>query len=140
MAADARLGRAVDLEERVQLLVRRDGWARTVPAAACMRFNTPLFECMALLSIGVLLAFAAVPPQVDFTSQAVFNYVAQGLFERHKLIVSTQLCMAVLRARGELQRAKFDMLLRGPKVRCKSKGVEHRMLAWVLPPQQLVRA
>jgi len=47
----------------------------------------------------------------------VFNYVAQGLFERHKLIVSTQLCMAVLRARGELQRAKFDVLLRGPKVK-----------------------
>jgi dynein heavy chain, axonemal len=46
----------------------------------------------------------------------VFGYVAQGLFERHKLIVSTQLCMAVLRGRGELQRAKFDVLLRGPKV------------------------
>jgi hypothetical protein len=55
-------------------------------------------------------------PQVDGTCQAVFNYVAQGLFERHKLIVSTQLCMSVLRARGELQRAKFDMLLRGQKV------------------------
>lgn len=57
------------------------------------------------------------PSQVDTTCHTVFNYVAQGLFERHKLIVSTQLCMAVLRARGELQRAKFDMLLRGPKVR-----------------------
>lgn len=56
------------------------------------------------------------PPQVEHTCQAVFNYVAQGLFERHKLIVSTQLCMAVLKARGELQRAKFDVLLRGPKV------------------------
>ena len=56
------------------------------------------------------------PLQVETTCQAVFNYVAQGLFERHKLIVSTQLCMAVLQARGELQRAKFDMLLRGPKV------------------------
>ena len=57
---------------------------------------------------------------VDSTSQfscyTAFAYVAQGMFERHKLIAATQLCMGVLRARGELQRAKFDYLLSGPKV------------------------
>ncbi|KAI8473051.1 MAG: flagellar outer dynein arm heavy chain beta [Monoraphidium minutum] len=82
--AEQRLGQAVDLEQRVALLV-------------------------------------------DGTCQAVFKYVAQGLFERHKLIVSTQLCMAVLRARGELQRAKFDVLLRGPKV----MGVDNPLSDWV---------
>ncbi|GBF97683.1 flagellar outer dynein arm heavy chain beta [Raphidocelis subcapitata] len=64
---------------------------------------------------------------VDTTCATVFNYVAQGLFERHKLIVSTQLCMAVLRQRGELQRAKFDALLRGPKV----MGVDNPLSDWV---------
>ena len=64
---------------------------------------------------------------VDSACHAVFSYVAQGLFERHKLIVSTQLCMAVLRSRGELQRPKFDALLRGPKV----MGVDNPLADWV---------
>lgn len=51
----------------------------------------------------------------------------QGLFERHKLIVATQLCMAVLRSRGELQRAKFEFLLRGPK----EMGVDNPLTDWV---------
>lgn len=51
----------------------------------------------------------------------------QGLFERHKLIVATQLCMAVLRSRGELQRTKFEFLLRGPK----EMGVDNPLRDWV---------
>jgi dynein heavy chain len=51
----------------------------------------------------------------------------QGLFERHKLIVATQLCMAVLRSRGELQRQKFEFLLRGPK----QMGVDNPLTDWV---------
>jgi hypothetical protein len=71
-------------------------------------------------------------PKVDCTCHAVFSYVSQGLFERHKLIVSTQLCMAVLRSRGELQRAKFEVLLRGPRV----SGVARRVVvgSWSLGP------
>lgn len=53
---------------------------------------------------------------VEYTCYTVFAYVAQGLFERHKLIVATQLCMSILRARGELNYQKFDFLMRGPKV------------------------
>lgn len=51
----------------------------------------------------------------------------QGLFERHKLIVATQLCMAVLRSKGELQRTKFEFLLRGPK----EMGVDNPLGDWV---------
>eukprot|EP00878_Enallax_costatus_P032701 GHUV01035957.1.p1 GENE.GHUV01035957.1~~GHUV01035957.1.p1 ORF type:complete len:354 (+),score=108.96 GHUV01035957.1:90-1151(+) len=64
---------------------------------------------------------------VETTSYVLFNYVAQGLFERHKLIVATQLCMAVLRSRGELQRQKFEFLLRGPK----EMGVDNPLTDWV---------
>lgn len=51
----------------------------------------------------------------------------QGLFERHKLIVATQLCMAVLRSKGELQHQKFEFLLRGPK----EMGVDNPLGDWV---------
>lgn len=40
----------------------------------------------------------------------------QGLFERHKLLVATQLCMRILQKQGELSHEKFEYLLRGPKV------------------------
>ncbi len=51
----------------------------------------------------------------------------QGLFERHKLIVAAQLCMAVMRGKGELNFQKFDYLLRGPKV----MGVDNALGDWI---------
>lgn len=53
---------------------------------------------------------------IENTTFCTFGYVAQGLFERHKLIVATQLTMQILRRKGELQHVKFDFLLRGPRV------------------------
>lgn len=64
---------------------------------------------------------------IETTCYSVFAYVAQGLFERHKLIVATQLCMSILKGRGELQFLKFDFLLRGPKV----MGVDNPLADWV---------
>lgn len=61
------------------------------------------------------------------TTITVFRYVSQGLFERHKLIMATQLCIAILRKNGELQQTKFDFLLRGPKV----MGVDNPLSEWV---------
>lgn len=58
-----------------------------------------------------------------YSSSACF----QGLFERHKLIVATQLCMAILKNRGELKTDKFEFLLRGPRV----AGVENPLIEWV---------
>ena len=58
----------------------------------------------------------------------LINCDLQGLFERHKLIVATQLCMAILKKNGELQQQKFDFLLRGPKV----MGMENPLKEWVL--------
>jgi dynein heavy chain len=53
---------------------------------------------------------------VGTLSLQLFNYVSQGLFERHKLLVATQLCMRILHKHGELSTEKFQYLLRGPKV------------------------
>ena len=51
----------------------------------------------------------------------------QGLFERHKLIAATQLCMAILKSTGELKHEKFDYLLRGPRV----MGVDNPLMDWI---------
>jgi len=52
---------------------------------------------------------------IQTTSITLYQYVNQGLFERHKLIVATQLGIMVLRSQGKLDMSKFDFLLRGPK-------------------------
>lgn len=64
---------------------------------------------------------------VETTCYTVFAYIAQGLFERHKLIVATQLCMSILKSKGDLQFLKFDYLLRGPKV----MGVDNPLGDWI---------
>ncbi len=53
--------------------------------------------------------------------------MVQGLFERHKLIVATQLAMLVLRKAGELSAQKFDFLLRGPQ----RAGVSNPIVEWL---------
>lgn len=55
---------------------------------------------------------------------------AQGLFERHKLIVATQLAMVVLRKAGELPAAKFDFLLRCPR----HPGIPNPIVEWLPDP------
>jgi dynein heavy chain, axonemal len=64
---------------------------------------------------------------IDTTSYETFQYVAQGLFERHKLIVATQLCIAVLRGEGKLHASKLDFLLKGPK----AQGIENPLREFV---------
>lgn len=76
---------------------------------------------------------ADVPTRVKLliatASATLFNYVASGLFERHKLLVATQLCMAILHHSGHLAADKFDYLLRGPQV----MGQANPVSDWVSP-------
>ena len=64
---------------------------------------------------------------VDNTSYVCFQYIAAGLFERHKLIVATQFCMEIMRGRGLLQPALYDYLLRGPKM----GGTDNPLSEWL---------
>ena len=51
----------------------------------------------------------------------------QGLFERHKLIVATQLCIAILKGEGKLNAQKFEYLLKGPR----AQGVDNPLKDFV---------
>ena len=67
---------------------------------------------------------------IETMSETIFGYIASGLFERHKLIVASQLTMAVLKKEGKLQQAKFDWLLRGPRV----AGTDNPLAEWIPTP------
>jgi dynein heavy chain len=73
---------------------------------------------------------ARVKLLIDTTSYISFAYVSQGLFERHKLIVATQLCISILKGEGRLQTAKFEYLLKGPKV----SGMDNPLREFVSDP------
>ncbi|ORC84913.1 dynein heavy chain [Trypanosoma theileri] len=47
--------------------------------------------------------------------ETVFAYVSRGLFERHKLILSSLLTFAILQRQGDIDVKQLDFLLRGKK-------------------------
>ncbi|KAG8346214.1 putative Dynein heavy chain N terminal region 2 domain1 [Trypanosoma vivax] len=47
--------------------------------------------------------------------ETVFAYVSRGLFERHKLILSSLLTFAILQRQGDIDSKQLDFLLRGKK-------------------------
>ncbi|XP_057658316.1 dynein axonemal heavy chain 6 isoform X1 [Diorhabda carinulata] len=47
-------------------------------------------------------------------TKAVYTIISRGLFERHKLVYSFMLCVAVLQQNGIVSDAQWNFLLRGP--------------------------
>lgn len=45
---------------------------------------------------------------------SIYTNVSRGLFERHKLVYSFMLCVAILMQRGDVTDSHFNYLLRGP--------------------------
>ena len=68
-----------------------------------------------------------VPALTESVTSAVFGYISAGLFERHKLIMATQLTMGVLRQQGKLDAELFDWLLRAPR----SEGMDNPLPEWL---------
>lgn len=45
---------------------------------------------------------------------AVYTIISRGLFERHKLVFSFMLCMAIMQQEGLVSDSQWSFLLRGP--------------------------
>ena len=68
-----------------------------------------------------------MPKDVQASSFEVFKYVAQGLFERHKLIFATQLALQILDKNGDLDATAFQFLIRGTS----KPGVDNPLSDWL---------
>ena len=75
----------------------------------------------------VLSVEQRVPALTESVTSAVFGYISAGLFERHKLIMATQLTMGVLRQQGKLDAELFNWLLRAPR----SEGMDNPLPEWL---------
>ena len=56
---------------------------------------------------------------LDKMSVTIFQYITQGLFERHRLIAASELAFKILKSKGELDAQSLDHLLKGPRVKGK---------------------
>lgn len=63
----------------------------------------------------------------DYHTYAVYKYAARGLFERHKLLLSLQMCVRILQAAGQVNGEEWQFFLRGGQV---------GRLLWRTGPQQ----
>ncbi|KAK9823872.1 hypothetical protein WJX72_006072 [[Myrmecia] bisecta] len=52
----------------------------------------------------------------EFHTYAVYKYTARGLFERHKLLLSLQMCMRILSTMGQINVDEWQFFLRGGAV------------------------
>ena len=59
----------------------------------------------------------------DFHTFAVYQYTCRGLFERHKLLFSFQMCAKILEAGGKLNLDEYNFFLRG--------GIVSPLKGWV---------
>ena len=115
---DARWGKEMDLPMRIKALTQTTSIVifRYIAQARDFRLHGTTCRC----------------PR-NIATSAYHQYlhaaclVAQGLFERHKLIGATQLAMLVLRKAGELSAQKFDFLLHGPQ----RAGVPNPIAEWL---------
>jgi dynein heavy chain len=53
----------------------------------------------------------------DYHTYAVYKYAARGLFERHKLLLSLQMCVRILQSAGQVNNEEWQLFLRGGQVR-----------------------
>lgn len=53
---------------------------------------------------------------IDSITYSVWIYTTRGLFERDKLIFTSQMTFQILQSQNDLEQAEFEYLLRGPKV------------------------
>ncbi|XP_064639639.1 dynein axonemal heavy chain 2-like isoform X2 [Lineus longissimus] len=67
----------------------------------------------------------------DYHTFAVYRYTCRGLFERHKLLFSFQMCAKILEASGKLNMDEYSFFLRGGLVLDRENQMDNPCSAWL---------
>lgn len=85
------------------------------------QFSLDAYNSLFLLSIQNSPKSDSLPDRIkalnDYHTYAVYKYTARGLFERHKLLLSLQMCVRILQAAGQVNAEEWQFFLRGGQVR-----------------------
>ena len=60
-----------------------------------------------------------------------FRYTCRGLFEKHKLLFSFQMCAKILEASGKLNMDEYNFFLRGGVVLDREEQMDNPCSAWL---------
>ena len=110
--ASLRRGQEVDVGDRVLLLMSTITLTIYNFVSQVRSYILSQKSCSVKMSRIVSHVIVGAPLDI-FSQQHVGWSLTQGLFERHKLVMATQLCMAVLQKAGKLQQVKYNYLVRG---------------------------
>eukprot|EP00794_Sanderia_malayensis_P010712 gene10712-11859_t len=67
----------------------------------------------------------------DYHTYAVYRYTCRGLFERHKLLFSFQMCAKILEATGKLNMDEYNFFLRGGVVLDREEQMDNPCPGWL---------
>ena len=67
----------------------------------------------------------------EFHTYAVYKYTARGLFERHKLLLSLQMCVRILQSANQVNSEEWQFFLRGGNVLDKSQQPANPAPDWI---------
>uniref|UniRef100_A0A0X3PBI3 Dynein heavy chain 2 n=1 Tax=Schistocephalus solidus TaxID=70667 RepID=A0A0X3PBI3_SCHSO len=67
----------------------------------------------------------------DYHTYAVYRYTCRGLFEKHKLLFSFQICIKILEAMGKLNNDEYMFFLRGGIVLDRENQMDNPASSWL---------
>jgi len=67
----------------------------------------------------------------EYHTYAVYRYTCRGLFERHKLLFSFQMCAKILEAAGKLNMDEYNFFLRGGVVLDREEQMDNPCSSWL---------
>ena len=71
----------------------------------------------------------------EYHTYAVYRYTCRGLFEKHKMLFSFQMCSKIMEAAGKLNMEEYNFFLRGGIVLDREGQMDNPCASW-LPEQQ----
>lgn len=67
----------------------------------------------------------------EFHTYAVYKYTSRGLFERHKLLLSLQMCVRILQTANQVNNEEYQFFLKGGIVLDRSSQAANPAPAWI---------
>ncbi len=71
------------------------------------------------------------PPVPPARRYAVYKYTARGLFERHKLLLSLQMCVRILQTANQVNTEEWAFFLKGGSVLDRSQQAANPGSLWI---------
>ncbi|KAL0040883.1 hypothetical protein WJX79_008591 [Trebouxia sp. C0005] len=99
------------------------------------QFSLDAYNDLFLISIQKSAKFDKLDERIrslnDYHTYAVYKYTSRGLFERHKLLLSLQMCVRILQSASQVNIEEWQFFLKGGQVLDRSQQPANPGPAWL---------